>query len=223
MDHSLIYNQIINRARSRSIEGYTEKHHIVPKCLGGSNDKSNIVRLTGREHYIVHQLLVKIYPNNRGLIYALHAMSVFKNASDGMLVGRSKNKRYSWVREKHAKQVSLDRKGKTGYKQTEEHRNKCTQSRIGIKRSDETRQRMSNAKKGKVFSEEHKTNISISMKARNQSTSEEFIKEKTQRYKKVSQALKGIKRSEETRKKMSEARKRTILRKSQNNMNENLT
>lgn len=55
------YNSIIANARSRpKLEGYSEGHHIIPKCLGGSNDKDNIVRLTAREHYICHLLLVKM-------------------------------------------------------------------------------------------------------------------------------------------------------------------
>lgn len=39
---------------------YFETHHIVPKSLGGTDDKNNLVNLTAREHYIAHLLLVKI-------------------------------------------------------------------------------------------------------------------------------------------------------------------
>jgi len=53
------YNIINNRTKNPPI-GYIEKHHILPKCLGGTNDASNIVRLTAREHFICHLLLVKI-------------------------------------------------------------------------------------------------------------------------------------------------------------------
>ncbi len=54
------YHNIIESAKTRPIVGYTEGHHIVPKCLGGDNSKMNIVRLTAREHFICHQLLVKM-------------------------------------------------------------------------------------------------------------------------------------------------------------------
>jgi hypothetical protein len=59
------YNNIIARAKSRvlSKEIYTEKHHIYPKSLGGSNSKDNLVRLTAREHFICHRLLVKMVEN----------------------------------------------------------------------------------------------------------------------------------------------------------------
>lgn len=54
------YNSIIRSARNRILEGYSENHHIIPKSLGGSNDKSNIVALTAREHFICHLLLTKM-------------------------------------------------------------------------------------------------------------------------------------------------------------------
>jgi hypothetical protein len=79
MKYIKIYNQIIDRAKTRQIEGYTEKHHVIPKCLGGSNDKDNIVQLTAREHFLCHQLLCEIYPNNDKLKYALFLMAIGKN------------------------------------------------------------------------------------------------------------------------------------------------
>ena len=55
-------------------EGYTEKHHVVPHCMGGTDRKSNIVKLSARQHFVAHWLLKKIYPNQPGLIYAFHMM-----------------------------------------------------------------------------------------------------------------------------------------------------
>jgi hypothetical protein len=55
------YNSIIDRAKTRSsLPGYKEKHHIIPKSLGGSNLKTNIVALTAREHVVCHILLTKM-------------------------------------------------------------------------------------------------------------------------------------------------------------------
>ena len=55
------YFSIINSAQNRSENtGYTEKHHIIPKSLGGSNDLDNIVILSAKEHFIVHHLLTKM-------------------------------------------------------------------------------------------------------------------------------------------------------------------
>jgi hypothetical protein len=54
------YYKIIERSKSRIIPYYTEKHHIIPKSLGGSNKKDNLALLTAREHFICHLLLTKM-------------------------------------------------------------------------------------------------------------------------------------------------------------------
>ena len=62
MNHHLTYNLLILRAKERkSVEGYFEVHHIIPKSLGGTNDQSNLVKLTAREHFIAHCLLARIH------------------------------------------------------------------------------------------------------------------------------------------------------------------
>lgn len=60
------YYNIINDARLRVLPNstYTENHHIIPKSLGGSNSKDNLVRLTAKEHFICHKLLVKMTVGN---------------------------------------------------------------------------------------------------------------------------------------------------------------
>lgn len=78
MNYEKIYKQLIERAQSESRQKgcgvYFEQHHIVPKCIGGTNDKINLVLLTPKEHFIAHKLLHKIYPDNQKLHYALWAM-----------------------------------------------------------------------------------------------------------------------------------------------------
>lgn len=54
------YNMIIEKAKVRTLNGYRERHHIIPKSLMGTNDPENIVKLTPREHFICHRLLTKI-------------------------------------------------------------------------------------------------------------------------------------------------------------------
>ncbi len=56
---------------------FIENHHIVPRCLGGKNDSTNIVGLTPREHYICHRLLLKMVntpKQKQKMAYALIAM-----------------------------------------------------------------------------------------------------------------------------------------------------
>jgi hypothetical protein len=63
------YNSIIAKAqmRDRSPNEYYERHHIVPKSMGGTQKKSNLVELTAREHYVCHLLLQKMVTNKRDL------------------------------------------------------------------------------------------------------------------------------------------------------------
>jgi hypothetical protein len=76
--YTRVYNIIIDRARQRSIDSYTEKHHIIPQSLGGSNDPSNIVKLTAREHFICHLLLTKMVEGkNKSKMYQAAWMMAF--------------------------------------------------------------------------------------------------------------------------------------------------
>ena len=90
MNYTAIYQRLIERARTRVIESYTESHHIVPRCMGGTNDKENLVELTPEEHYIAHQLLHKMYPEHKGLLSACMMMTA----------KRKGNKVYGWLKRK---------------------------------------------------------------------------------------------------------------------------
>jgi len=71
-----LYRKFISsRSSNKTNFNYTERHHIKPKCLGGSNNKNNIIILTPREHYFAHLILCKAYPKNNKLKNALSAMS----------------------------------------------------------------------------------------------------------------------------------------------------
>lgn len=53
-------DNIINiRGRFNCGDEYHERHHIMPKCMGGTNDEENLIDLYAREHYIAHELLAK--------------------------------------------------------------------------------------------------------------------------------------------------------------------
>lgn len=115
MNYQKIYDNLIARASNRILEGYTEKHHIVPRCMGGSDDPSNLVRLTPEEHFLCHQLLLKIYRGTEWggkMAYACHAMGSFHTTNQQR--DRSKLKQFAWVREQYSKAVSESKKGKPG-------------------------------------------------------------------------------------------------------------
>jgi len=83
MNHKKIYASIINNAKSQNRVKlkkldknyiYYEKHHILPRCLTGSDEQQNLILLTPKEHFICHKLLTYLYPNNK-LAYAFYLMS----------------------------------------------------------------------------------------------------------------------------------------------------
>jgi hypothetical protein len=99
MNYQKHYELLIERARSRILEGYVEKHHIVPKCLGGDDSKDNLVQLTPEEHFVAHVLLVKIFPKEKNLIIAVQKMCQGHK-------GRRSRKLYGWLRERYSKRIS---------------------------------------------------------------------------------------------------------------------
>lgn len=64
MNYQKVYDQLVQKNHEFSEGEYFETHHKVPLSLGGNDEKSNLVNLTAREHYIAHLLLVKITEQN---------------------------------------------------------------------------------------------------------------------------------------------------------------
>ena len=82
MNYIKHYDLLIEKCKSRGIDktlvdGYFETHHILPRCMGGSDESTNLVLLTAREHYIAHLLLSKANPNNVGLGMAVRMLVNF--------------------------------------------------------------------------------------------------------------------------------------------------
>lgn len=106
MDYQKHYDLLIERSKTRKKpKVYTEKHHIVPRCLGGQDNKENLSILTPEEHYIAHQLLVKIYPDHTGLLWAAIQLTGHPNGK------RNNNKIYGWLKRRYSK-VAKQRTGK---------------------------------------------------------------------------------------------------------------
>ena len=75
------YQNITDRAQNRNLVGYTERHHVIPRSLGGSDTADNLVDLTAREHFICHWLLVKMNTGEHRakMVYALRMMRAEKS------------------------------------------------------------------------------------------------------------------------------------------------
>lgn len=94
MTYSAVYCALIESRKQSPLseDWYSEEHHIVPKSEGGSDDKSNLVRLSAREHYIAHLLLAKIYDD-----YKMYSALTY------MQTGRHKNRNFKFNSRLYAK------------------------------------------------------------------------------------------------------------------------
>ena len=162
MNYSKHYSLLITRATNRVLETYTERHHIIPLCVNGPDVSENIVSLTPEEHYVAHQLLVKIYPTESKLIYAAKMMSLSNNGL------RPNNRLYGWLRRRFINTLKESRgtpgsfkKGRIpwnkGISRTKESIRKQSESmkgkpspRKGVTLDIKTKQKISSSLKGKV-------------------------------------------------------------------------
>jgi hypothetical protein len=161
------YYNIIDNAKRRTIDSYTESHHIIPECFfkqrirkgpagwvdGNPEDKSNKVKLTAKEHFICHHLLTKMLTENRPKAQMVKAL-------ERMTVGNKNHNRYTinarlfeQIRINAAQAHSILVKGKPGHSKGK----KCPNISI--------------AKKGKSITlpprtKEHQDNLNKSLKGK---------------------------------------------------------
>ena len=134
MNYKKVYQNLVESRKASPTLG--EKHyihHIVPKAEGGSNDESNLVKFTAREHYIAHLLLAKIY-DDKAMWCAVQMMRKKNIRYNSRLFACALEHCEPWNKGRHL---------------TEECKKKISKTLTGRKLSSATRQKMSNAKKGK--------------------------------------------------------------------------
>jgi 5-methylcytosine-specific restriction endonuclease McrA len=99
--YTKIYYSLIKKRQNEVLlkeNIYCESHHIIPKSLGGSNDKNNLVNLLPREHFIAHLLLTKMVKDADHIVkmnWALHKMCY-------SCVDYFDSRSYEWYRQKHS-------------------------------------------------------------------------------------------------------------------------
>jgi len=98
------YLKFINYCKNIEFDCYTETHHIIPRSFNGTNDKTNLIKLGARHHYIAHLLLARA-TNSPKMIKALHKM-VYSTNGDVQRDYKITSKVYAYVREEHSKIVS---------------------------------------------------------------------------------------------------------------------
>jgi hypothetical protein len=184
------YNTIISKAQQRDVSGYIEKHHIIPKSLGGSDDAENLVKLTAKEHFICHLLLTKMTTGkaNKSMWHA--AWKIVNQQNEYQLRYKVNSRMYEMIKTSNAKALSESLTGKPsgrkgvpctwgdkisatlkGNKPTAERNAKVSESLTGRKRSKEECAAISNGLKGRTsptkglkYSDESKAKISAARK-----------------------------------------------------------
>lgn len=149
---------------------YQEKHHIIPKGLGGNNKKENIVSLTAREHYICHRLLVKMTTgkDKMKMAYALRMMITHQNKHQ-LMRHKINSSEYERIKKEIHQAIKPYLYGTQnpfyGRKHTEETKAKMRAKRslqsppmLGKHRSDETKQKLREANQ-KQFQDPEQKNL----------------------------------------------------------------
>lgn len=221
------YLNLVAKARAeRPIEPHlpnTEKHHILPRCLGGSDDENNLVRFTIRQHYLAHMFLIRMYEGRERyqLEWALFRLS-----------GKPSNRINLTSRQFEKSRLTLHSSLK-GRKQTSEHvakrtaqttgqgngmhkSNGRTPTQLGKPHKEETKQKIreaqlkrfddpnyTNPNIGRSLDEETKQKISETKKAQHLTMSEENKQKMSDRIKGENHPLYGVGHKDESKNKMS--------------------
>lgn len=142
------YHSFINALKGQDIAGSIEMHHIVPKSLGGTNDKDNLIALTPRQHYIAHWMLWKAYGGKMALAFFFmnHNNRYHKNFTK---IG---SKAYLNLRE----QASLSGKDHPWYgkKQSEKHKKLMSELTTARMKDPKSRENLRRHRANQVISAE---------------------------------------------------------------------
>lgn len=150
-----IQNILNTRGRFACGEEYYERHHIIPRCMGGGDEDDNLVDLYAQEHYEVHRLLAEENPENEKLLFAWWIMSTKSSTTDG---------RYELTSEEYELAKIALRAAQSKLKK-ERFSNKENHPMFGKTHSDEAKAKMRQAKQGKPSS---KKGIPLSDKQKEQ-------------------------------------------------------
>lgn len=154
------YLQLVaNALRRERPPIYCERHHIIPRCLGGTDVSDNIALLTAREHFVAHLLLTKMTEKDGWrLVYALKRMT-----HDAWGHRQFTSTMYELARRKFVATVSDRNRGRakpasTRRKISESLRGRPT-GRAGVPFSDDHKNALSAAKRGSLGNNSHRWRV----------------------------------------------------------------
>ena len=149
------YYNIIASAKDRvEIIGYSENHHIIPKCMGGSNSHENLVRLSAREHFICHLLLTKMTTgeDRSRMVFALWGMRRRNKFQNERIIS---NRTYEYLQKLLSAETSKMNSG-------------TFESRFGKERAEELKQKFRQRKPRPSPNMEERQDMSERMKRAHQ-------------------------------------------------------
>lgn len=174
-----IKNILDTRGRFECGDKYHERHHIRPKCMGGTNDEDNLIDLFAQEHFIAHKMLAEENPENTSLGFAWCCMAFMKNGREH---------RYELTpREYEEAKIALSALNKSRIV-SEEQRKRIGEANKGRIVPESARRAVAKANASRVWSEESRRKLSNTISGENH-------------------PLYGRHHTEETRKKLSDGHK----------------
>lgn len=208
MNYERIYSEFIaDRLTKQPVKPtYFEKHHIVPRSLGGGNEKSNIIRLVPEDHLFAHLMLAKVHGG--GMWHAVNAMLMQSHKrAVGSRYSQMRRRLYAKAKIEFSAAHSAKMKGRflgedhpmfgvpcsELAKQKTRERHAAGFNPMG---TPEARDKLSKAMKGRVFSADHRLKISIAKAG---------VKDSAETRRRKSEGHKGLVKSEESRAKQSAA------------------
>lgn len=135
--YSKWYFKLVETRQNRQATEYVEKHHIIPRSLGGTDHPDNLINLTAKEHFVAHLLLTKMYSGQyKYKMNFAFGMMLADNGNRGKRYTPS-SRLYNIARSLVGEAVSNSNKGKIPWNK-------------GISRSQEVKDAVSRANKGKI-------------------------------------------------------------------------
>lgn len=158
------HDNIIAKGKNRKLSGYKEKHHILPRSLGGNNSKDNLVDLTPKEHFIIHMLLCKFTLGKARIkmLNAFHAMIYFTKKNRNYKVTSRIVEKLKIEFQKNnpvfdpevRRKIGIGNKGKKLTNKTKKQMSKSkmgNKNALGLRHSEEFKERIKNKNKGNKY------------------------------------------------------------------------